>query len=50
MKFKVSCAQISPVLGDIDKNIKLHLKHIDNRTYDMTSKVFDGKTIDKTNR
>ena len=29
MKFKVSCAQISPVLGDIDKNIKLHLKYID---------------------
>jgi len=29
MKFKVSCAQISPVLGDIEKNIKLHLKYID---------------------
>ncbi|HRJ05065.1 MAG TPA: nitrilase-related carbon-nitrogen hydrolase, partial [Ignavibacteria bacterium] len=29
MKFKVSCAQISPILGDIEKNIKLHLKYID---------------------
>lgn len=29
MKFKVSCAQISPALGDIEKNIKLHLKYID---------------------
>lgn len=29
MKFKVSCAQISPVLGDIEKNINLHLKYID---------------------
>nr|HMT11229.1 nitrilase-related carbon-nitrogen hydrolase [Ignavibacteria bacterium] len=29
MKFKVSCAQIAPALGDIEKNIKLHLKYID---------------------
>ncbi|HRE10408.1 MAG TPA: nitrilase-related carbon-nitrogen hydrolase [Ignavibacteria bacterium] len=29
MKFKVSCAQISPILGDIEKNTKLHLKYID---------------------
>jgi len=29
MKFKVSCAQISPALGDIEKNIKLHLKYIE---------------------
>ena len=29
MKFKVSVAQISPVLGDIERNIKIHLKYID---------------------
>ncbi len=29
MKFKVSVAQISPVLGDIEKNLKIHLKYID---------------------
>lgn len=29
MKFKISCAQIAPVLGDIERNIKLHLKYID---------------------
>ncbi len=29
MKFKVSVAQISPVLGDIEKNIKKHLTYID---------------------
>jgi NAD+ synthase (glutamine-hydrolysing) len=29
MKFKVSAAQISPVLGDIEKNVKIHLKYID---------------------
>jgi predicted amidohydrolase len=29
MKFKISCAQISPVLGDIEKNVKIHLKYID---------------------
>ena len=28
-KFKVSAAQINPVLGDIDRNIKKHLKFID---------------------
>jgi predicted amidohydrolase len=29
MKLKISCAQISPVLGDIDKNIQKHLLYID---------------------
>ncbi|MFI5211464.1 MAG: nitrilase-related carbon-nitrogen hydrolase [Ignavibacteria bacterium] len=29
MKFKVSVAQINPVLGDIDRNIKKHLEFID---------------------
>jgi NAD+ synthase (glutamine-hydrolysing) len=29
-KFKVSVAQINPALGDYDKNIKKHLKYIDN--------------------
>jgi predicted amidohydrolase len=29
MKFKVSIAQISPVLGDLDRNIKKHLEYID---------------------
>ncbi len=28
-KFKVSLAQISPVLGDIDRNIKKHIQYID---------------------
>jgi predicted amidohydrolase len=30
MKFKVAVAQINPALGDYDKNIKKHLKYIDN--------------------
>lgn len=28
-KFKVSIAQISPVLGDIERNIKKHIQFID---------------------
>ncbi len=29
-KFKIAVAQINPALGDYDKNIKKHLKYIDN--------------------
>jgi predicted amidohydrolase len=29
MKFKVSCAQIFPKLGDIEQNVKLHINYID---------------------
>ncbi len=29
MKFKVSVAQISPVLGDIERNIRMHLEYVD---------------------